>query len=175
MSLRSYLFYEQRGKCHYCNVPMTLKTSGKYFCTKDHKVPKSMGGSDMVLNLVGACNTCNNMRGTIPYWAFKQFIQLYGNSRKVNQVLRSLTREEYEKHKRMWDAIHEYKSYDHTVPYEPAPLPVMPSYRRPFLSDARIAVHHIVKSFGIKERNYIYLMHEKKGKTNEQTEFQASG
>lgn len=104
--LRAYFYKKQRGKCHYCNCMMTMKVRGnKAHITIDHILPKSEGGSDLVGNLVGACWPCNNMRGTINYVAFKQFIHLYGNKRSFRNVLRSLKREDYAKHLSMWNAI----------------------------------------------------------------------
>lgn len=42
------------GTCHYCNEPAT---------TWDHIVPKSKGGSNNGINLVGACVPCNSAKG----------------------------------------------------------------------------------------------------------------
>jgi 5-methylcytosine-specific restriction endonuclease McrA len=38
--------------------------------TEDHLVPKSKGGSDLLDNLVLACNECNNQRGDMPAESF---------------------------------------------------------------------------------------------------------
>lgn len=148
-SLRSYLFHEQRGKCHYCNVTMTMKTTGKYHCTVDHKVPKSWGGSDLIGNLVGACFTCNNMRGTIQYWAFKMYITIYGNKRTIKEVLRAVTREEYIAQQKMWDAIHGFRQKPEAM--------ININVRRPCLVDIRKFLEPTVLSFGAKQRNMIYM------------------
>lgn len=103
--MRMYLYDVQGGKCHYCQVQMTQKPIGKFFCTSDHIIPKSKGGSNSVTNFVGACHTCNNMRGTIPYEYFKQYIELHGNKKSIKEVLRVLTREQYLQHQAMYDAV----------------------------------------------------------------------
>jgi hypothetical protein len=53
-------------RCHYCDLPLTLKTS-----TKDHLVPLCRGGSNLIDNLVPACLACNQAKGTMTeeeYW-----------------------------------------------------------------------------------------------------------
>lgn len=136
MTLRQYLFHSQRGKCHYCNVQMARKVKEKYFVTEDHIIPKSAGGSDMIGNLVGACNVCNNMRGSIPYQVFKTFIQIHGNEKPIKEVLKSLSMEEYYRHKDMYDVVRRSHFQSHlSVEYRD----VMPSLfaRRPYLNETR--------------------------------------
>jgi len=143
---RFILFEEQEGKCHYCQVKMHLGTTGKYFCTVDHKTPKSKGGSNYITNLVGACFTCNNMRGSIPYEAFKRFIQLYGNDRAIREVRRSITHKEYGTNKPMWDVIAGLEEETFT-----------PSIvgRRPYLYDTRKKIRPIVMSYNSDARKYV--------------------
>lgn len=45
-------------KCHWCKVPLTLKTA-----TLDHRIPLHRGGLDNDNNRVLACQPCNNKRG----------------------------------------------------------------------------------------------------------------
>lgn len=47
--------------CHYCDNE--CKQSGKKAATRDHIVPKSMGGANSVHNYVLACADCNSKRG----------------------------------------------------------------------------------------------------------------
>ena len=144
--LRRYLHRVQRGKCHYCSMQMSIVVSGKFFCTVDHKLPISEGGSNMIDNLVGACFTCNNMRGTIPYWAFQRFVSLYGNSEPVRAVMRRLTVEEYQRQKAMWDAIHGFKTDQASIPAE----------RRPYLSQLRNKLGQVTYSMRQSKRNAIW-------------------
>lgn len=43
------------GICHYCGDEAT---------TADHVIPRSLGGSDDMDNLVAACRSCNSRKGT---------------------------------------------------------------------------------------------------------------
>jgi len=62
----------QRGKCFYCDVPMILPgkdgRNGTHpqCCTRDHVLPKSLGGTLAKGNVVLACRTCNNKKGDAP-------------------------------------------------------------------------------------------------------------
>ena len=49
--------------CHYC---------GKGASSIDHKLPKSMGGSDDEENLLPACKFCNSNKGSQTYEKFIQ-------------------------------------------------------------------------------------------------------
>lgn len=54
-------------KCHYCDEPLTLRTT-----TKDHLTPLCRGGSNLIDNLVPACLACNQDKGILTeeeYWA----------------------------------------------------------------------------------------------------------
>ncbi len=136
MSLRNYLFYSQRGKCHYCNIHMDRKPKGKFFCTEDHIIPRSMGGSDLIGNLVGACLTCNNMRGSIPYEEFKTFIQLHGNRVPIKEVLKSLTPEQYLLYKVVYDAVRWHHYQSHLAFSQKDMMPPLHA-RRPYINEAR--------------------------------------
>lgn len=56
------------GRCFYCRVPLTLpgepRSSMKTRVTREHLIPRSMGGRDISPNIVAACYTCNCRRGT---------------------------------------------------------------------------------------------------------------
>ncbi len=138
---------------------MSKKATGRFHATEDHIYPKSKGGSDLIGNLVGACFTCNNMRGTIEYWAFKQFIQLHGNRRSISDVLRSLTREEYELHQEMYDAVRDSRHATHLPEKE---RPILPpfilapeQYRRTILRTVRRTLQSIILSIPEEKRNQI--------------------
>lgn len=44
-------------KCAYCGCALTMGS-----CTKDHVVPLSKGGRDVLLNVVASCWKCNNVK-----------------------------------------------------------------------------------------------------------------
>lgn len=64
----SRLFGRDKGICHYCLNYTTRKRnkSGKqqpWNATKEHIVPRSLGGPNVMSNYVLACAACNNRRG----------------------------------------------------------------------------------------------------------------
>lgn len=89
-SHRRRLFAWQHGRCYYCGVAMTMQEHKPNTCTRDHIIPQSLGGSDDIGNLVGACLTCNNARGTMPADAFLVMV-LFGSG-KATKPLRTVTR-----------------------------------------------------------------------------------
>lgn len=55
------LFYGRlQAPCHYCGVLMTYQEA-----TLDHKIPKSIGGTLAVRNIVLACEYCNWDKGNL--------------------------------------------------------------------------------------------------------------
>lgn len=59
----------QRDRCAYCLCLLTLDTA-----TVDHIKPRAYGGHDRNDNLVAACWSCNQMRGTmsaLKFWTIK--------------------------------------------------------------------------------------------------------
>lgn len=55
--MRSYVFHRDGRKCAYCGSTK----AGRY--ELDHIVPKSLGGTDRVCNLVVSCRECNTAKG----------------------------------------------------------------------------------------------------------------
>lgn len=55
------------GKCHYCNR-LTNRSEQNRYPTRDHIVPKAMGGPNAMDNYVLACLGCNNDRGTTLFY-----------------------------------------------------------------------------------------------------------
>lgn len=58
-SLRT-LYNASKGVCQYCLEKIPYSAA-----TKDHCYPKSLGGSNDSFNLVLACRSCNNLKGSI--------------------------------------------------------------------------------------------------------------
>lgn len=63
------------GDCHYCKIPVRLDAGvykkNKHIkdrATRDHIVPKSMGGLGTLKNFVLACAECNEKRGDNLYY-----------------------------------------------------------------------------------------------------------
>lgn len=67
---RPYLFERQNHRCAYCHKSKKL--------TIDHVVSLRMGGADSVDNMVGACDKCNSIKGTIDGYTF--YAMLHGSS-----------------------------------------------------------------------------------------------
>ncbi len=53
---------KQYRQCHYCD--------SFDYVTRDHKVPKSKGGSNDDGNIVWSCGACNQLKADIPYGKF---------------------------------------------------------------------------------------------------------
>jgi 5-methylcytosine-specific restriction endonuclease McrA len=70
---RRHLLRKQGGRCHWCGFPVVeVPTGGEPFrdtsppgtrwATTDHVIPRSLGGSSTVTNVVVACHLCNAAR-----------------------------------------------------------------------------------------------------------------
>lgn len=57
------LIRRDHGICHYCGCH-TTKYDQDYYPTRDHIVPRSLGGINHMDNYVLACYKCNQKRGT---------------------------------------------------------------------------------------------------------------
>lgn len=69
------LMERHKKRCFYCNIVVRVLRKKRAphprdMATEDHLVPKSKGGSDLLDNLVLACNECNNQRGDMPAESF---------------------------------------------------------------------------------------------------------
>lgn len=55
------------GICHYCKKKCNYE-SAKMYPTRDHIVPKGLGGPNSLDNYVLACSGCNHKRGTMLFY-----------------------------------------------------------------------------------------------------------
>ena len=76
------LFYKQKGLCYWCKRSMDLGGTGPKAATREHLIPQSRGGKNVmkvgsgpkrkrVNNVVAACHECNNKRGNMDAHTFK--------------------------------------------------------------------------------------------------------
>jgi len=62
------LYHRQGGRCAYCRRPTVIpprteeRVLGQLYASRDHRHPKSRGGSDARGNLVMACEPCNQIK-----------------------------------------------------------------------------------------------------------------
>lgn len=68
-----FLYEKQGGKCYYCKE--SIFRDGKIIPYGiDHKQPTSLGGKDVFENWALACNTCNNLKGSMPEEYFVELL-----------------------------------------------------------------------------------------------------
>lgn len=66
-----------RSKCYWCGSPLQWKGECKfgapnddYFPTKDHVVPRALGGT----KVVWCCYACNQIKGNLEPWQFARLL-----------------------------------------------------------------------------------------------------
>lgn len=163
-STRYGLYKEQKGKCHYCQVHMHMGDTTSFIlkataCTIDHVVPKAKGGRNTRSNYVGACLLCNNLRGSRPYGPFRWFVSKYGNKQTPEEVVRYITREQYDAEILMWAPLLGYY-----VPLpEKEPEIIIPKWkeRRRILVEVRDTLKGTVSAFDIFDINAMWGKHLK--------------
>jgi 5-methylcytosine-specific restriction endonuclease McrA len=52
------IWVREGGRCAYCGCKLTMRQA-----TKEHVIPRAMGGQDTLLNVVAACEPCNGRKG----------------------------------------------------------------------------------------------------------------
>lgn len=57
------LYRRDNGMCHYCTQKCNRTHGSAKQATKEHIVPRSLGGQNALDNYVLACSACNNKRG----------------------------------------------------------------------------------------------------------------
>lgn len=79
---RDRLFYEQGGVCYYCGRqmhdpylrPLPRDLDPELRPTREHKIPRSRGGSNHDDNVVIACKGCNQAKGALTEDEFRTMI-----------------------------------------------------------------------------------------------------
>lgn len=64
--LRPKLAAAQDNKCYYCGTLTTLEQRKINSATIEHLIPRSLGGTNRIENLVMCCASCNSLRGNLP-------------------------------------------------------------------------------------------------------------
>ena len=67
---RERIAKRQKNRCYWCGEQMSRQHLHARQCTLDHIKPKSKGGGGNVENLVAACRTCNESRGSTGFSDF---------------------------------------------------------------------------------------------------------
>lgn len=73
VSVLTRLIKQSSGRCHYCNRRTNRTVGSPLQATREHVVPRSMGGPNSINNYVLACADCNNRRGTILFFCSCDF------------------------------------------------------------------------------------------------------
>lgn len=68
---------DRTKRCTYCGLPLDDESA-----TKDHAKPKSHGGKNQASNILRACYSCNQLRGTMPVDAFRAWMLPVKTARK---------------------------------------------------------------------------------------------
>lgn len=67
------LIKQSNGLCHYCRRRTNRVVGSPLQATREHVVPRSMGGPNSIHNYVLACADCNNKRGTALFFCSCDF------------------------------------------------------------------------------------------------------
>jgi predicted restriction endonuclease len=75
---RRTIVESQNHRCAFCGCPIHLAMHGinlkDAIATMDHIIPQVDGGTDELDNLVGACQGCNSLRGSMEIMEFYSII-----------------------------------------------------------------------------------------------------
>src|SRR5690349_11765185 len=78
------------GDCHYCGVhtlmPYECLPQDSRLATRDHKVPRILGGGDGD-NIVLACQRCNNAKGDMAYEEFVELVTRLKAKGKLGRIV----------------------------------------------------------------------------------------
>lgn len=129
--LRLILWDRQKGLCHYCEIHMVRTRKPHPECvTVDHIIPKCDGGTRALHNVVGACWTCNNARGSTPYAMFMALVKTRGRPEEVILPGGSPSPGEWLNRRAAKAARRAWKAALMDAPHAPAHMPA----NRPYLA-----------------------------------------
>lgn len=71
------LFFQQKGRCKYCGMPMILENGNVngMAATIDHKIPQVLHGHNGSKNTVAACQKCNAKKAHMSPEEFKEYLK----------------------------------------------------------------------------------------------------
>ncbi len=76
ISKKDNAFSENHNECYYCKRDFSIdnyEKNKRLFKTKDHIIPISRGGFNSKINIVYACQECNNLKSD---WLLPEFIEI---------------------------------------------------------------------------------------------------
>lgn len=76
---------EQKGRCHYCLAPLRkkpIRAEEHLRATIDHVVPLSAGGKNCRGNVVAACQSCNQAKGSMSVEEFGEALERRRSARR---------------------------------------------------------------------------------------------
>lgn len=76
-------FFKLGENCHYCRAP--FDGGPQHVKTRDHKQPRSRGGSNHPSNIVACCELCNRTKGNMTYEEFTEWLRR-GRPNKVEYL-----------------------------------------------------------------------------------------
>lgn len=85
----------RQEQCFYCRCVFNWENpSSDFYPTRDHKLPKSKGGTNDPRNIVLACRPCNTEKADMTVAEFREYLEVTKGIR--GQVMRQIT---WQKHK----------------------------------------------------------------------------
>lgn len=82
------LYLSQKGRCCFCNTKMLLDSGSIPHCriaTIEHVIPRSQGGVNGWKNYKLSCQSCNSLRGVIPFDEFK-YLRRVKTTRELKEM-----------------------------------------------------------------------------------------
>lgn len=69
--------WKRYNQCYWCGRNLSMNPNLPNFRTKEHVLPKSLGGKGNAANVRAACALCNHTRGSDTSWVpYKQHRQM---------------------------------------------------------------------------------------------------
>lgn len=72
-----YIISRGRARCYYCQCAFNWDDpDSDFYPTREHKQPKSKGGSNRNGNVVYACKPCNNEKGNMTLREYREYLEV---------------------------------------------------------------------------------------------------